>query len=105
MTFKVELIGLSNLKQSLDRELGSTVKRLATALYKEVRDRTPVDTGRARRGWQQTVAQDRFTISNNVPYVPVLDKGRHMTPRGMRGSKQAPRGIVGPSLQSIKRKN
>jgi hypothetical protein len=28
-----------------------------------------------------------------------------MTNRGMRGSKQAPKGIVGPSLDSIKRKN
>jgi hypothetical protein len=64
-----------------------------------------VDTGRARKGWSKNVNKDNFVIENKVPYVPVLDKGRHMTPRGMRGSKQAPRGIVGPSLNEIKRKN
>lgn len=105
MTFKVELIGLGQVTKSLQQELGSTVKRLARDLYAEVRDRTPVDTSRAQKGWRQTVSTDRFTISNAVPYVPILDKGRHMTPRGMRGSKQAPRGIIGPSLTAIKRKN
>jgi len=105
MTFKVQLIGLSRLANSLDKELGSAVKRLADDLYDTVERRTPVDTGRARKGWSKNVNKDNFVIENKVPYVPVLDKGRHMTPRGMRGSKQAPRGIVGPSLNEIKRKN
>jgi hypothetical protein len=83
----------------------SEVKILANDLYTEVRAKTPVDTGTAKAGWTKNVRADGFTISNNVSYIGVLDKGRHMTNRGMRGSKQAPRGIVGPSLESIKRKN
>lgn len=105
MTFKVQLVGLSSMINQVDKELGSAVKRLADDLYNTVQRRTPVDTGRARKGWSKKVAQDNFVIENKVPYVPILDKGRHMTPRGMRGSKQAPRGIVGPSLTEIKRKN
>lgn len=105
MTFKVQLIGLSDVKSSLDKELGSAVSRLAQDLFAEIKSRTPVDTGRARKGWSKNVGSDNFVIENKVPYVPILDKGRHMTPRGMRGSKQAPRGIVGPSLTEIKRKN
>lgn len=105
MTFKVQLVGLSSLINKLDKELGSAVKRLANDLYTTVQRRTPVDTGRARQGWSKKTGNKDFVIENRVPYVPVLDKGRHMTPRGMRGSKQAPRGIVGPSLNEIKRKN
>ncbi len=105
MTFKVQLVGLSAMINQVDKELGSAVKRLADDLYNTVERRTPVDTGRARKGWSKKVGKDNFVIENKVPYVPILDKGRHMTPRGMRGSKQAPRGIVGPSLTEIKRKN
>lgn len=90
---------------SLQAELRSEVKRLANDLYTEVKQRTPVDTGRAKAGWNKNVRNTGFTISNNVPYIGVLDKGRHMTSRGMRGSKQAPKGMVGPSLESIKGKN
>lgn len=83
----------------------SEIKTLANDVFTEVTKRTPVDTGRARSGWQKKVQATNFVIENSVPYVPVLDKGRHMTNRGMRGSKQAPKGIVGPSLESIKGKN
>lgn len=105
MTFKVQLIGFDDLKDSLEDKLGSAVSRLGRDLFATVKSKTPVDTGRARAGWRNSMSKDTFTISNNVPYVPILDKGRHMTPRGMRGSKQAPRGIIGPSLTEIKRKN
>jgi hypothetical protein len=74
-------------------------------MFTEIKQRTPVDTGRARSGWQSKNTQAGFEITNQVPYIGILDKGRHMTRRGMRGSKQAPKGIVGPSLDSIKRKN
>jgi hypothetical protein len=32
----------------------------------------------------------------------VLDKGRHMTNRGMRGSEQAPEGMSKPTTEFIK---
>lgn len=93
------------LTKNVASRIRSEVKLLADSLYREVRSKTPVDTGTAKAGWNKNVRADGFTISNNVSYIGVLDKGRHMTNRGMRGSKQAPRGIVGPSLESIKRKN
>jgi len=105
MTFKVQVAGINQTISQVDNELKSAVRRLANDLFTEVKNTTPVDTGRARSGWKKKVNDQGFEISNNVPYVPVLDKGRHMTPRGMRGSKQAPRGIIGPSLQAIKGKN
>lgn len=105
MAFKVQVVGINQAISQIDNELRSAVQRLANDLYTEVKNTTPVDTGRARSGWKKKVDDKGFEISNDVPYVPVLDKGRHMTPRGMRGSRQAPRGIVGPSLETIKRKN
>ena len=91
----------SRLKRNLDR----MVQKLGVEVYTEIKSKTPVDTGRARSGWTRKDTTGGFTIENQVPYIGVLDRGRHMTNRGMRGSKQAPKGIVGPSLKAIKGKN
>lgn len=103
--FKVELVDANNLQKRLSARVRSEVQRLGQSLFTEIRQRTPVDTGTAKAGWKSRNTQQGFEISNNVPYIGILDKGRHMTRRGMRGSKQAPNGMVGPSLDSIKRKN
>jgi uracil phosphoribosyltransferase len=105
MTFKVQVVGIDQTIRQVNDELRSTVKRLADDLFTEVVKTTPVKTGAARGGWKKTVNDRDFELSNDVPYVPVLDRGRHMTSRGMRGSKQAPNGIIGPSLKTIKGKN
>jgi hypothetical protein len=82
------------------------IRQRLDQLPQEVADKmvelTPKDTGYAKRK-TQLVSKKR--IEANYPYAQVLDRGRHMTNKGMRGSKQAPKGIVGPSLDSIKRKN
>jgi len=103
--FTIRFSGAQAAITSLNSEIRSEVKRLADTVYSEVKKRTPVDTGTAKAGWNKSVGKTDFTISNAVPYIEVLDKGRHMTNRGMRGSKQAPKGMVGPSLESIKGKN
>jgi len=103
--FSVRFTGANGVKRTMASDLRSEVKRLADEVFTEVTKRTPVDTGTAKAGWRKNVKATEFTVSNTVPYIDVLDKGRHMTKRGMRGSNQAPKGIVGPSLESIKRKN
>jgi hypothetical protein len=42
------------------------------------------------------------TINANYPYANVLDKGRHMTRRGLRGSEQAPQGMTEPTIKHIR---
>lgn len=103
--FKVELIDAGSLQKRLSARVRSEVQRLGQAVFTEIKQRTPVDTGTAKAGWKNRTTQQGFEITNQVPYIGVLDKGRHMTRRGYRGSKQAPNGIVGPSLDAIKRKN
>jgi len=103
--FKVELVAPGSLQKRLSARVKSQVQALGRTLFTEIKQRTPVDTGRAKAGWRSKNTQQGFEINNQVPYIGVLDKGRHMTGRGMRGSRQAPKGMVGPSLDSIKRKN
>jgi hypothetical protein len=103
--FKVELINLSGVSRALAKQIRSETDRLGNELFAEIRERTPVDTGVAKKGWRKKSTSKGFVIENNVPYIGVLDDGRRMTPKGMRGSKQAPKGIVTPSLKSIKGKN
>lgn len=103
--FKVELVAQGSFQRRLSARVRSQVQKLGQELFREVKQRTPVDTGRAKSGWRNKNTQQGFEINNPVPYIGVLDKGRHMTSRGMRGSKQAPKGMVGPSLDSIKRRN
>jgi hypothetical protein len=102
--FKIEITDPS-LGYRLKRNLDRMVDRLGIDLYNEIRARTPVNSGRAKAGWNKTNNQAGFVIENNVPYIGILDRGRHITNRGMRGSLQAPKGIVGPSLKTIKGKN
>jgi len=104
MAFSIEFVDKdlnSRVRKTIDRE----VQKIGRELLDEIKTRTPVDTGTARAGWRKTASTTGFTIENNVPYIGVLDRGRHMTNRGMRGSQQARYGIVGPSLKAIKGKN
>jgi len=59
---------------------------------------TPVDTGNAQRSTRLR----KDTIEANYPYAVVLDKGRHMTNRGMRGSMQAMQGMKRPTIQYLR---
>ena len=68
--------------------------------YKEFVKNTPVKTGNARRNTK--LKGD--TIEANYQYAQVLDKGRHMTRRGLRGSEQAPQGMTKPTEEFIKKR-
>jgi hypothetical protein len=64
-----------------------------------LRQVTPVDTGRARKGWKHRIDRGFVsgetiggTISNNVEYIDILNKGH---------SKQAPRFFIEQVLSRI----
>jgi hypothetical protein len=85
--------------------MSSSLKRIQNKLnnvpkeaYKEFVKNTPIKTGNARRN---TKLKGK-TIEANYQYAQVLDKGRHMTNRGMRGSEQAPEGMSKPTTEFIK---
>jgi hypothetical protein len=85
--------------------MSSSLKRIQNKLnnvpkeaYKEFVKVTPYKTGNAKR---KTKLKGK-TIVADYPYAQVLDKGRHMTNRGMRGSEQAPEGMSKPTTEFIK---
>lgn len=80
--------------KQIRKDLGNLPKEA----YQKFRDITPVATGNARN---KTRLQGN-KIVGEYPYASVLDKGRHMTNRGARGSTQAPKGMTQPTLQYIK---
>jgi HK97 gp10 family phage protein len=65
-------------------------------IYKNARDNTPVRTGNARRNWEKDVTGiKKAVVINQVPYIERLEAG---------ASRQAPKGIIGPTLTQIKGK-
>lgn len=93
----VKVINISSVSQGLTSGFRKTINSIATDLAKELKTHTPVNTGRAQKGWQKLVNDTDFTIENKVPYVGYLEKPYVK-------SKKAPKGIIGPSLDNIKRK-
>jgi len=74
--------------------------QLPQEAYKEFVKNTPIRTGNAKRS---TKLKGK-TIEADYSYAQVLDKGRHMTRRGMRGSDQAPNGMTKPTTDFIKKR-
>ena len=105
-------------------------KNYAFALYSSIVRKTPVDTGRARANWNISVGHEDTTvtedtrkspktisqmpepkgdesifISNNLPYITMLEYGGYPNPPKKDGgktingySRQAPNGMVGVTL-------
>lgn len=60
---------------------------------------TPIDTGSARSHTKLKLKEK--TIEAMYKYASILDKGRHKTSRGMRGSNQAPNGMTEPTIKKF----
>jgi hypothetical protein len=54
-----------------------------------------VRSGRAKNAWTEATSKNNFKVENRVPYIDKLEAG---------ASRQAPRGIIGPTLTTIKGK-
>jgi hypothetical protein len=81
--------------QQLTSDLES--KKLAAEAFRFFKGITPIRSGNARANTD--LRGD--TIEAQYPYAGVLDKGRHMTSSGMRGSTQAPNGMSRPTENHI----
>jgi len=89
----------NNIVDRLNKVLSTlNDKNIAKEAYTKFVDVTPVRSGNAKRS---TKLQGN-TINANYGYANVLDKGRHMTRRGLRGSEQAPQGMTQPTIQHIR---
>jgi hypothetical protein len=94
MSVKLSVNTMSSSLKRIQNKLNNVPKEA----YKEFVKVTPYKTGNAKR---KTKLKGK-TIVADYPYAQVLDKGRHMTSRGMRGSEQAPEGMSKPTTEFIK---
>ena len=79
----------------LARNLQQFVDQIAQDVFIEAKKVTPVKSGNARKNWTKTNKRDNFEVKNQVPYIGKLEAG---------ASRQAPKGILGPTLTAIKGK-
>jgi len=77
----------TNIRSWLEDVVSKEKDALQTDYKSAVVPRTPIDTGRARRGWQSRGNQ----IRNDVPYIGKLETGY---------SRQAPKGFVNQAIKS-----
>lgn len=93
------MAGIGISVQISNRELSGALSKfvadLAQDVETEARAHTPIRTGNARRNWTKTVTNKSFEVKNQVPYIGKLEAG---------ASRQAPKGIIGPTLTTIKGK-
>tara|TARA_S200002703_G_scaffold114700_2_gene100218 strand:+ start:4849 stop:5160 length:312 start_codon:yes stop_codon:yes gene_type:complete len=77
----------------LNRELDQTVRQISQDYFDRVKAKTPVRSGRARKGWRlKKQRQFAYEVRNRVPYIGRLDEGY---------SKQAPRGMTRPAAREV----
>jgi hypothetical protein len=90
---------MSNIKKRLDRVLKTLDdKSITDVAYDTFKDVTPVRTGNAKSNTKKS----GNNILANYPYATILDRGRHLTNKGMRGSDQAPEGMSKPTIEEIR---
>ena len=87
-------VRIHKLHQRLKKAQGAKQSIMQKA-YNYFKSITPFRTGNARR----STKLEKNVIHADYDYAQVLDKGRHMTSRGARGSKQAPKGMSTPTIK------
>ena len=88
---KARLAGRFDVSQ-MKREIDALISDIASQTKRVAQQNTPIDTGRARKGWKKSRTRQGFEVENSVPYIGFLEKGH---------SKQAPRGILKPTVRKV----
>ena len=92
---KVVFTGRDVIAKELEKSLQMTIKQVADLVESTAKKVTPVKTGYTRNQWTKKTKRKNFEVANRVPWIERLEAG---------ASKQAPRGIVGPTLTQVKGK-
>lgn len=92
---EIRVRGTKQVMNGLEREVDRVISKVADDTIRIAQSKTPIDKGQARRGWRLEDAGNDKRIVNRVSYIDLLENGR---------SKQAPRGILGPTIREIQRR-
>lgn len=88
----ISIRGIKKAMRGLEREKDRIIGKIAQDTLDLAVKNTPIDQGRARAGWRRENVGRNINIVNRVQYIDLLEDGR---------SKQAPRGILGPTVREI----
>lgn len=97
MNLKIEVRGVADTIKEVEGQFQDFLERVADKIVEEAPKFTPKRTGLASRSWEAKKTRDNFEVTNTQPYAVYLEKP-------FVKSRQAPRGIIGPTLNSIKGK-
>ena len=90
IVLKVRVAGTSKgAFDKLENKIESLLKDVRDKTIQVAKANTPKRSGLARRSWTKKSNDKGFEVSNRVHYIQYLEKGT---------SKQAPRGIVKPTV-------
>jgi len=87
--------GADVISKKVQKTLQMTMQQVADEVETTAKSKTPVKTGYTRSQWTKTVTKNDFEVANRVPWIEKLEAG---------ASRQAPKGIIGPTLRTLKGK-
>lgn len=87
--------GRDVINRQLSKTLQMTMAQVSDVVEKAAKKNTPVKTGYTRKQWTKKSTAKNFEVANRVPWIERLEAG---------ASKQAPKGIIGPTLSQVKGK-
>ena len=97
MNLKIEVSGIAETMKQVEADYRDFLERVADTIVEEAPKFTPKRTGKAARSWEKKMQKDNFEVVNTTDYAVYLEKPYVK-------SRQAPRGIIGPTLTSVKGK-
>jgi GTP cyclohydrolase I len=97
MNLKIEVRGIADTLKQVEQDYHAFLERVADTIVEEAPKFTPKRTGKAAASWEKRMSKDNFEVTNTTDYAQYLEKPYVK-------SKQAPRGIIGPTLTSVKGK-
>lgn len=92
---KIVFTGADVISKKMQNALTMTMQQVADEVERTAKSKTPVKTGFTRSKWNKQVTTKDFKVTNRVPWIERLEAG---------SSRQAPRGIIGPTLSALKGK-
>jgi hypothetical protein len=102
---EIKFSGVDVISKKLSKTLEMTIAEVGQLALDTVQNKkgspnssgviTPVKTGFTRDQWTVNYSKRDFEVANRVPWIGKLEAG---------ASRQAPKGIIGPSLTQVKGK-
>ena len=102
---QIKITGIDLVSRQLQKSLEMTVSDIGKLTLSTVQNKegspnssgriTPERTGFTRDQWTLNYKKRDFEVANRVPWIDKLEAG---------ASRQAPKGIIGPTLTTVKGK-